>query len=66
MKRFGIVDKGYDINEVNRFVDVVIRRLETLNNQNIAYKKQIEALERKIEQNSTIDEKLSKAILAAE
>ena len=37
MKRFSIVNSGYDINEVNRFVDVVIRRLELLNNENIEF-----------------------------
>ena len=66
MKRFSIVNNGYDINEVNRFVDVVIRRLEILNNENIELRKQIEALEQKIEQGTNIDDKLSRAILAAE
>lgn len=66
MKRFSITSNGYDINEVNRFVDVVIRRLETLNNQNIAYKEQIDELESKLESSGSIDEKLSRAILAAE
>ena len=66
MKRFSITSNGYDINEVNRFVDVVIRRLETLNNQNIAYKEQIDVLEKKLESSGSIDDKLSRAILAAE
>jgi len=66
MKRFGIVDNGYDINEVNRFVDVVIRRLELLNNENTAYKQQIETLEKKIEQGVDMDGRLSKAIVIAE
>ena len=34
MKRFSITNNGYDIDEVNRFVDVVIRKLEVLNNDN--------------------------------
>lgn len=66
MKRFSIVNNGYDIDEVNKFVDIVIRKLEMLNNENITYKKQIETLERKQEQSGNIDERLSKAILAAE
>ena len=66
MKRFSIVNNGYDIDEVNKFVDIVIRKLEMLNNENITYKKQIETLERKQEQSDNIDERLSKAILAAE
>lgn len=34
MKRFSIVPNGYDIDEVNNFVDVVIKRLEKLNSEN--------------------------------
>ena len=66
MKRFSIVDNGYDINEVNKFVDIVIRKLEILNNDNTNLKKEIEVLERKLETSGNIDEKLSRAILAAE
>jgi len=66
MKRFSIVNNGYDISEVNRFVDIVIRKLELLNNENIELKKQVESLNSKIESNGNIDEKLSRAILAAE
>lgn len=66
MKRFSIVNNGYDISEVNRFVDIVIRKLELLNNENIELKRQVESLNSKIESNGNIDEKLSRAILAAE
>jgi len=66
MKRFDIVNNGYDISEVNQFVDVVIRRLELLNHENNELKKQIETLENKIESSGSIDDKLSRAILAAE
>ena len=31
MKRFTIVNNGYNVDEVNRFIDVVIKRLEKLN-----------------------------------
>ena len=34
MKRFTIVQNGYNIEEVNRFIDIVIKRLEKLNNDN--------------------------------
>ena len=37
MKRFSIVNNGYDINEVNRFIDIVIERLEKLNAENASY-----------------------------
>lgn len=66
MKRFSIVSNGYDIEEVNKFVDIVIRKLEMLNNENIALKKQIEVLEKKLEQGNSIEDKLSNAILAAQ
>lgn len=66
MKRFSIVNNGYDIDEVNKFVDIVIRRLELMNNENMNLKKDIEVLEKKLEQGGNIDNKLSRAILAAE
>ena len=66
MKRFSITESGYDIEEVNKFVDIVIRRLEVLNNENVNYRNRIEELEKKIETSGNIDEKLSGVILAAE
>ena len=66
MKGFNIVNNGYDIGEVNKFVDIVIRKLEQLKDENNAFKKQIEDLEKRQNQDANIDEKLSRAILAAE
>ena len=66
MKGFNIVNNGYDIGEVNKFVDIVIRKLEQLKDENNAFKKQIEDLEKRQNQDVNIDEKLSRAILAAE
>ena len=66
MKRFNIVENGYDIEEVNKFVDIVIRKLEMLNNENITYKNKISSLEKKLEDVGSIDKKLSNAILAAD
>lgn len=66
MKRFSITENGYDINEVNRFVDIVIRKLESLNKENNSYKEQLLELEKKLSSSQNIDEKLSSAILAAE
>ena len=34
MKRFTIVQNGYNVEEVNRSIDIVIKRLEKLNNDN--------------------------------
>lgn len=66
MKRFSITENGYDINEVNRFVDIVIRKLESLNKENNSYKEQLSEVEKKLSSSQNIDEKLSSAILAAE
>ena len=66
MKRFTIKESGYDIEEVNKFVDIVIRKLEILNNENITYKNKIVSLEKKLEDVGSIDKKLSSAILAAD
>lgn len=68
MKRFSIVQNGYDIDEVNRFIDIVIRRLELLDNENKKSLAEIESLRQKLNNSSNqIDnEKISKALLAAQ
>ena len=64
MKRFSIVSNGYDIDEDNRFIDIVIGRLEKLNAENAAYSAKIEKLQ---ERKSNMDtEKLEKALLAVQ
>lgn len=76
MKRFTVVENGYDVNEVNRFIDIVIRRLEKLNNENNEYYKKITELTKQVEElnnrpqqaettNPNIDS-LNKAILAVQ
>ena len=68
MKRFNIVDNGYNIDEVNRFIDIVIRRMEKLNTENTTYIAKIEALNKKIIELSNNNEvnRLEKAILAVQ
>ncbi len=66
MKRFNIVSNGYDIGEVNRFIDVVITRLDKLNKDNERYVRQISELELKVKENSSVDDKLSKALLTVQ
>ena len=67
MKRFSIVNNGYDINEVNRFIDIVIQRLEKLNTENSSYLAKIDELELKLKDNKEDDtRKLDKAILAVQ
>lgn len=65
MKRFNVVQNGYDIDEVNRFIDIVIARLEKLNTENVTYIAKIEKLTNQLKNNNTTDySKLEKAILA--
>ena len=65
MKRFSIVNNGYDVNEVNRFIDIVIGRLEKLNAENMAYQEKISELE-KIKETNIDTSKLEKALLAVQ
>ena len=66
MKRFSIVDRGYDIDEVNRFIDIVIGRLERLNAENAAYVAKIDKLNLKLQESKPNEDKLEKAILAVQ
>ena len=72
MKRFSIVEKGYNIDEVNSFIDIVIKRLEELSDDNNKYLLELENLKKKVEQNNEkknnvdMDRKVSKALIAAQ
>lgn len=66
MKRFSIVENGYDVDEVNRFIDIVIGRLEKLNAENAAYVAKIDKLNLKIQEDKPSEDKLEKAILAVQ
>lgn len=68
MKRFSIVNNGYDINEVNRFIDIVIGRLEKLNAENATYASKIEKLNMKLNENNNSYDfgKLEKTLLAVQ
>ena len=70
MKRFSVVNNGYDIDEVNRFIDIVIGRLEKLNAENASYLAKIDNLNAKLQEKSDNDNidtlKLEKAILAVQ
>ena len=63
MRRFSIVNNGYNIDEVNDFIDVVIRKLEKLSIENNDYLKQLEELKNNRDKN--VDIKVAKAIVAA-
>lgn len=64
MKRFSIVDNGYNIEEVNKFIDIVIKKLEQLSADNSNYLMQLDTLKKQANQN--IDLKVSKALIAAQ
>jgi len=69
MKRFSVVENGYDINEVNNFVDVVIKRLEKLNTENNNYLNELTKLKQEVEKNkktdTTTELQVTQAIIAA-
>lgn len=64
MKRFSIVNNGYNIDEVNKFIDIVINKLERLSFENTNYLNQLEKLKKETNQN--IDIKVAKALVAAQ
>lgn len=63
MKRFSIVNNGYNIEEVNKFIDIVIKKLENLSNDNNNYLMQLEQLKKTANQN--VDLKVAATITAA-
>lgn len=68
MKRFSITTNGYNIEEVNNFIDIVIKKLEQLSSDNNNYLQQLEVLKKQVAQNNqnSIDNKVSKALIAAQ
>ena len=64
MKRFSITENGYNIEEVNNFIDIVIKKLEQLSADNSNYLLQLEALKK--QENKNIDLKVAKALVAAQ
>ena len=64
MKRFSIVNNGYNIEEVNNFIDIVIQKLEKLSEDNRNYLKQLETLKKQSSQNTDI--KVARALMAAQ
>ena len=66
MKRFTIVENGYDVNEVHRFIDIVISKLEKLSAENTSYVNQIEELNLKLKEIKPNEDRLEKAILAVQ
>lgn len=61
-----MVENGYDVDEVNRFIDIVIGRLEKLNAENAAYVAKIEKLNEKLQDGNSDGKRLEQAILAVQ
>lgn len=66
MKRFTITNEGYNIEEVNNFIDVVIKRLEKLNNENSLLQMKISSLEEELKKAKVTEAKMAEAIMAAQ
>lgn len=66
MKRFSITSDGYNIEEVNRFIDVVIKRLEKLNNENSLLQMKISSLEDELKKEKINEAKMAEAIMVAQ
>ena len=58
MKRFTVVNEGYNIEEVNRFIDIVIKRLEKMNNENTMLQAKISSLEEKLKEEKVSEIKV--------
>ncbi len=65
MKRFTVVHDGYNIEEVNRFIDVVIKRLEKLNNENALLEDKISLLENRLKEEKVSEIKVNEIIMSA-
>ena len=66
MKRFTMAENGYNVDEVNKFIDVVIKRLEKMNNENSLLQMKISSLEEELEKEKKAEVKMAEAILAAQ
>lgn len=66
MKRFTMTQNGYNVDEVNRFIDVVIKRLEKLNNENSLLQMKISSLEEELKKEKVTEAKMADAIMAAQ
>lgn len=66
MDKFRIVESGYSVNEVNKFVDDVIVQTEDMLEKMKKFHKDNETLKREIERYRRIENELKSALLKAE
>lgn len=65
MKRFTITKEGYNVDEVNRFIDIVIKRLEKLNTDNSLLQAKISSLEEELNKEKKEEVDLNEILLTA-
>jgi cell division initiation protein len=65
-KEFSRRIRGYDEDEVNEFLDQIIKDYEALIRENKEYKEKIAALEERLEHFNNLEETLSKTIIVAQ
>lgn len=65
-KEFGRRVRGYDVDEVNEFLDQVIKDYEALIRENKDYQNQVHGLQERLNHFSNIEETLSKTIIVAQ
>ncbi|MFD2672291.1 DivIVA domain-containing protein [Marinicrinis sediminis] len=65
-KEFSRSFRGYDEDEVNEFLDQVIKDYESVLRDNNEYKEQVETLREKLAHFANIEETLSKTIIVAQ
>ncbi len=65
-KEFGRRMRGYDEDEVNEFLDLVIKDYEVVIRENKELQTQLATLQEKIDHFSTMEETLSKTIIVAQ
>lgn len=66
MKKFSKSFNGYNVNEVNQFVDDVINRVEDMINKMKTKDLEIDRLNKELEHYKKMDETLNRAVLVAE
>ena len=66
MKRFSIVQNGYNVDEVNKFVDVVIKRLEQLDNESKRYQAEVDRLNSLLKEKDNESDRVTRALFAIE
>lgn len=66
MDRFTITEKGYNVSEVNKFIDNVIKQTESMLDKMKKQQKELELLKKEVENYKKIENDLKSALFKAE